>query len=161
MSILSFAALFLHVIAAVSWIGGMVFLSIALGPLLRNRQASAEVVGFFRAAARRFRMVVWMSIAVLLGSGPMLLHARGLSIIDPGAWPTILTIKLTLVFVLLVFTVLHDLVLGPEIRQAAMIPVGERTTRQQLVVHSASWIPRLALLLSLVVVATALALARS
>ena len=161
MSILWFAALFLHVIAAVSWIGGMVFLSIALGPLLRSRQASSEIVGFFRAAARRFRMVVWMSIAILLSSGPMLLHARGLSILDPRAWPTILTIKLTLVFVLLVLTVLHDLVLGPEIRQAAMFPTGERTTRQQLVVHSASWIPRLALLLSLVVLGTAVALARS
>lgn len=161
MSILWFAVLFLHLIAAVSWIGGMVFLSISLAPLLRSRRASSEVVGFFRAAAQRFRIMVWIAIAVLLSSGPMLLHARGLSIVDPGGWPSILTIKLTLVFVLIVLTVLHDLVLGPEIKQAAMIPIGERTTRQQLVVRSASWIPRVALLLSLVVLATAVALARA
>lgn len=161
MSILWFTAIFLHLIAAVSWIGGMVFLSTTVAPLLRSRQASSEVVVFFRAAARRFRIMVWISIAVLLSSGPVLLHARGLSIVDPGGWPFVLTIKLTLVFVLLVLTVLHDLVLGPEIKQASMIPIGERTRRQQLAVHSASWIPRLALLLSLVVLATAVALARS
>jgi uncharacterized membrane protein len=48
----------LHVLAAVSWIGGMIFLSLVLAPLVRNRKAAPEFMALFRSAARRFRFVV-------------------------------------------------------------------------------------------------------
>ena len=69
----------LHVLAAVSWIGGMIFLSLVLAPLVRSRKAAPEFMALFRSGARRFRFGVWGAIAVLLSTGPMLLQQRGLS----------------------------------------------------------------------------------
>ncbi|HWV44791.1 MAG TPA: hypothetical protein VN039_02010, partial [Nitrospira sp.] len=56
----------LHILAAVTWIGGMIFLSLVLAPLVRGRKAAPEFMALFRSAALRFRPIVWVAIAVLL-----------------------------------------------------------------------------------------------
>ena len=45
----------IHLLAAVTWIGGMVFLSSVLSPLLRSENVTAAL---FRSVAKRFRLVV-------------------------------------------------------------------------------------------------------
>lgn len=151
----------LHVLAAVSWIGGMIFLSLVLAPLVRGRKAAPEFMALFRSAALRFRPVVWVSIAILLTTGPMLLVRRGISMMEPGSWSTIVTVKLTLVGLLLVLTLLHDLVLGPRVSRVSAIPESQRTTGEQIVFKTARWLPRLSLLIALAVVVAAVILARS
>lgn len=54
----------LHVIAAVSWVGGMVFLSFVFAPLVRNGSLPGAPA-LFRAAALRFRVMAWSAVAVL------------------------------------------------------------------------------------------------
>lgn len=161
MSTLQFAALALHVLAAVSWIGGMIFISVVLMPIVNDPWTGAEIVTFFRHAARRFRVLVWGSIVVLLGSGPVLLEARGLSLLDPVGWPMILTVKLSLVLLLVVLTFLHDGLSGSRIKPLALVPEAERTVCQRLLLRSASWIPRLAFLVSLIVLMVGLLLSRT
>lgn len=151
----------LHILAAVSWIGGMIFLSLVLAPLVRSRKAAPEFMALFRSAALRFRPIVWVAIAILLATGPMLLSLRGIHVTSPTAWPVIVTVKLTLVFVLLCVTFLHDLVLGPRVSRVSAIPESQRTTGEQVVFRTARWLPRLSLLIALAVVVAASSLARS
>jgi len=151
----------LHILAAVSWIGGMIFLSLVLAPLVRSRKAAPEFMALFRSAALRFRPVVWIAIAALLITGPMLLAQRGLSVMAPASWPGIVTVKLTLVALLLFLTLLHDLVLGPRVSHVGAIPESQRTAGERFIFKTARWLPRLSLLIGLAVVIAAAMLARS
>ncbi len=153
--------LWLHLIAAISWIGGMLFLSLVLAPLVRSRKAAPEFMALFRSAARRFRSVVWSALAVLLSTGPVLLRERGFSIVDPSQWPQVLRIKIALVVVLLALTLVHDLLLGPKIRTISAVPEAERTSWEQTIFQTSSWLPRLALALALGVVLAAVVFSRS
>jgi copper resistance protein D len=127
----------LHILAAVTWVGGMLFLSLVLAPLVRSRKAAPEFMAWFRSAALRFRIVAWVAIGVLLLTGPMLLSQRGLALTVPSSWPHIVRLKLALVGVLLVLTALHDLVLGPRVSHAVAIPESSRTIWEHVVVRTA------------------------
>lgn len=151
----------LHILAAITWVGGMMFLSLVLVPLVRSRKAAPEFMALFRSAALRFRVVAWAAIGVLLITGPMLMSQRGIALTLPSSWPHIVRLKLALVGVLLVLTVLHDLVLGPRVSHAVAIPESSRTAWEHVVVRTARWLPRVSLLLALAVVGAAAVLARS
>ena len=151
----------LHVLAAVTWVGGMMFLSLVLAPLVRGRKAAPEFMALFRSAALRFRPVVWVAMVILVSTGPMLLSRRGIHVTDPASWPGIVTVKLVLVSLLLFLTLLHDLLLGPRVSRVSAIPESQRTSGEQMVFKTARWLPRLSLLIALAVVIAAVVLARS
>jgi uncharacterized membrane protein len=161
MSTFWFAVTALHILAAIAWIGGMMFLSLVLAPLVRSRKAAPEFMALFRSAALRFRLVVWTAMAVLLTTGPMLLAQRGIDMTNPATWPGIVTLKLALVSLLLFLTLLHDLLLGPRVSRVSAIPESQRTSGEQMVFKTARWLPRVSLLLALAVVIAAAVLARS
>ena len=151
----------LHILAAVTWIGGMIFLSLVLAPLVRGRKAAPEFMALFRSAALRFRPIVWVAIAVLLATGPMLLSLRGVQVSSPTSWTGIVTVKLMLVALLLLLTLLHDLVFGPQVSRVSAIPNSQRTAGERVVFKTARWLPRLSLLIGLAVMIAATMLARS
>ena len=49
----------LHLLAAISWIGGTIFLSVALVPVLKREPFASQKALLFRTIAMRFRAVVW------------------------------------------------------------------------------------------------------
>ena len=151
----------LHILAAVAWVGGMMFLSLVLAPLVRGRKAVPEFMALFRSAALRFRPLVWVAMVILVSTGPMLLSRRGIHVTDPASWPGIVTVKLVLVSLLLCLTLLHDLLLGPRVSRVSAIPESQRTRGEQMVFKTARWLPRVSLLLALGVVIAAAVLARS
>jgi uncharacterized membrane protein len=151
----------LHILAAVTWIGGMIFLSLVLAPLVRGRKAAPEFMALFRSAALRFRPIVWVALAVLLATGPMLLSLRGVQVSSPTSWTGIVTVKLMLVALLLLLTLLHDLIFGPQVSRVSAIPNSQRTAGEQVVFKTARWLPRLSLLIGLAVMIAATMLARS
>lgn len=151
----------LHVLAAVTWVGGMIFLSLVLAPLVRSRKAAPEFMALFRSAALRFRPLVWIAMVILVSTGPMLLSRRGIHVTAPASWPGIVTVKLALVSLLLFLTLLHDLLLGPRVSRVSAIPESQRTSGEQMVLKTARWLPRVSLLLALGVVIAAAVLARS
>jgi copper resistance protein D len=154
-------AISLHILAAVAWIGGMLFLSLVLAPIVRSRNSASEVLALFRSAALRFRLVVWGSMAVLLASGPLLLSQRQIAFTNPAAWPEILVVKLGLVACLLLSTFSHDLFLGPRVSRIAAIPESTRTAWEQTLVKTARWLPRLSLFIAMAVIVAAVVLART
>jgi putative copper resistance protein D len=153
--------IWLHLVAAVSWIGGMVFLSVVLVPTLKREPFASQKTLLFLAMARRFRVVVWGVIAVLLFTGPLLLHQRGIPIADPSRWPTTLAVKLGLVTILLLLTLAHDLIIGPRVGRIVQLPTESRTRFDHALVLWSRWVARFSLLLALAVLFAAVMLARS
>ena len=161
MSTFWFAVTTLHILAAITWIGGMIFLSLVLAPLVRSRKAAPEFMALFRSAALQFRILVWAAIGVLLTTGPILLSQRGIDMMQPASWPRIVTMKLTLVALLLLLTFLHDLLLGPKVSRVGTIAESQRTTGEKIIFKTARWLPRFSLLVALTVMVAAAVLARS
>jgi putative copper resistance protein D len=149
-----------HVLAAVVWIGGMVFLSLVLVPILKREPFAAQRGALIRTAALRFRLVVWIAIAVLLVTGPLLVMSRGWSPGEPAGWPSVLIVKLILIAILLLLTFAHDLFIGPRVGRILQVPEPSRSGHDRLLVASSSWLPRLSLLLALAVLFAAVSLAR-
>jgi uncharacterized membrane protein len=92
--------LFLHLLSAVTWIGGNI-LFFAVAPRLRTIPAAIRVLG------RTFRVLSWIALALLLATGLYLLQ-RGW---DWRGWP--LSLKLTLVGIAFVLKALHDFWIAP------------------------------------------------
>lgn len=153
--------IWLHLVAAISWIGGTVFLSVVLVPVLKQESFAPQRPVLFRTVARRFRTVVWGSIAVLLCTGPLLLHQRGISISSPSSWPLVVMVKLGLVTCLLLLTLTHDLVLGPLVGKILRLPPESRSGFDQALVRWSPLVARFSLVLTLGIVFVAIMLARS
>lgn len=151
----------LHLLAAIAWIGGMLFLSVVLVPVLRREPFVSQKTALFQAIAWRFRAVVWGAIAVLLFTGPLLLHQRGIPIADPSGWPKILATKLGLVTILLILTLIHDLILGPRVLQLVQMPPERRTGFEHSLVLWSPWVARLSFILALAVLLAAVVLVRT
>lgn len=62
-------AKFLHLAAAIVWLGGMAFMLLALRPSLPALDTPAQRLPLLAAVLRRFFALVWVAIGVLLLSG--------------------------------------------------------------------------------------------
>ncbi len=60
---------FLHLAGAMVWLGGMTFMLLALRPSLPLVETPAQRLPLLAAVLRRFFLLVWAAIAVLLLSG--------------------------------------------------------------------------------------------
>ena len=90
---------FLHLAAAIFWMGGMAFMVLALRPAAHAQLAPPERLPLMVQVLRRFFAVVIASIAVLLATGvPLLLQVPGAS--APPGWHamTALGVLMMLVF---------------------------------------------------------------
>lgn len=146
----------LHLLAAVTWIGGMVFVAVVLVPLLRRLPQASVRVELLSAVGRRFRAVGWIAIGLLVVTGLATLVLTGRPI------GPVLVAKLALVAVMMALAALHDFVLGPRwVRERAALagggaaadPAPNRNGR-----GAVTWLARLTLLLALVVLFLGLAL---
>lgn len=154
------ALVWIHLLAAVVWVGGMVFLSVVLVPVLRRDGLFAQYAMLFRAVAYRFRAVVWGAMGILVGTGLMLAAGRSIPVTEPRQWPTIFAAKMGLVAFLFSLTLLHDLVVGPHVRRVLGTAEAERTARERILVRYSVVVPRVSLLVSLLVLLLAVVLAR-
>ena len=135
---------FLHVFAALVWIGGMLFVALVLVPVVRAQADPALRARLFHDVGVRFRAVGWAALLVLLATGLINLWLRPyLFTLTRFQW------KLGLVVVALVLSAIHDFVLGPR----AGVPGADPSIRAW-----ASWVARLNVLVVLIVVVLGLAL---
>lgn len=108
------ASVWLHVLAAMTWIGGMVVFVAAVMPYFR-RQPTTLKTEFLEWFGRRFRVVSWTCFALLVVTGTFNLWARGVRLADfarpewhATAFGQIVLLKLTLVAVAVLFTIFHE-----------------------------------------------------
>ncbi len=142
---LQIVLIWIHVLAAMVWIGGMAFLSLVLVPALRCVDNPALRVDFLKLVGRRFRVAAWGSILVLIGTGLT-------NLVLLGQWPSfqtafgrLLVIKLLAVGLMLAVTTFHDVIASVRLRSSMGV---------------VKWLPRAGLVLGLVVVLCAVSLGR-
>lgn len=153
--------IWIHLLAAVAWIGGMVFLSLILMPVLKQAGFSGERRALFHSLARRFRLLVWASITTLLATGSVLLVSRAGSLSDAATWPFVMTLKLALVALLIALTAAHDFWLGPRVAALMQRSPTDRSTAEQRILRFSPWIARLGLILAVVILVLAVAVVRT
>lgn len=107
-SSLYLASVWLHIVAAMAWVGGMIFLVSSVIPLKKPE--------FTIAAARRFRVVGWIALGTLIVTGVLNVTYRGYGLeqfftggVFAGEWGHRLAMKLTCVGIVIALSVAHDL----------------------------------------------------
>lgn len=163
MSLLHFTVVVAHVLAAIVWIGGILFLALVGAPVLRRIDSASLRARLFTELGRRFRVVGWGAVLVLLVTGTLNLHFWGF--LRPGVmgsrdfWASPIGIslawKLGGVGVMLLLSAGHDLLLGPMAANAS--PGTERADRVRRI---GSWFARATAVAALIVVVAAVRLAR-
>lgn len=108
----------LHLLAATFWVGGLIFTSGVLSPVLRRDVAAPLRVPLVKAVGQRFSKFGRLALLLLVVTG--LYRVRFLFFISPGyLWTTlygkILSLKLGLFLGMLVLSFLHDGVWGPRV----------------------------------------------
>lgn len=110
-----------HVLAALLWLGGMLALALIGAPVLRQVEPPALRQELFRKMGERFLWIAWLCIAVLLVTGLLNLHFRGVlspSVLgDPSFWSgrygRALGWKLACVVIMVGVAAIHDFIVGP------------------------------------------------
>ena len=153
----------IHVLAALLWLGGMFFLAAVGAPVLRRVEPPSLRAELFQKLGVQFRRVGWIAILILLVTGSLNLHFRGLLSVDAlssaAFWRTpygvALAWKLLAVTAMLVVQAIHDFIVGPA---ASRLEPGSpdmlRARRQ------AALLARLSAILGILVVIAAVRLAR-
>jgi uncharacterized membrane protein len=155
-------SVWLHLIAACAWVGGIVFFAAVLVPVVRQ-QEPGTAAALVRAVGRRFRSLGWFSLGVLALTGVTNLLSRysPSDLATAAFWTspfgTALMTKLALVAAVIVVTIAHD-VAGVRAAAAVARDPGARETAQLR--RLASWLGRIDLLLALLVLFAALVLVR-
>ncbi len=167
MRYLYLASTYIHILAAITWIGGTIFLASVLVPLTRQVQSPPGAgAAYLRQAARRFRNVGWASLAVLVVTGITNLEFRNIrvwsALTSEGWFSSVLQVKVGLVAVVLVLSALHDFVLGPRLvrRLEAAGGASRSAPALQRQRKAVAWLARVNLLLMLAIVVAAILLVR-
>jgi len=118
-------SVWLHILAASTWIGGMLFLVLVLVPGLRGGDG-ARAAALLRDTGHRFRAVGWACFALLAATGAVNLWVRGVraaELVDPEWLATpfgsALGAKLAGFAAVLAISALHDFRVGPRASAAA------------------------------------------
>lgn len=140
------ASVWLHILAAMTWVGGMVAFVVLVMPYFRSESETARA-DFLLWFGPRFERVSWMCLAVLAATGTFNLWVRG---VQPGdffrpewratSFGLLLQWKLGLVALVTVLSATH----------------ARTGTRAQ-----ARWLGRALLILALAIVALAVSLVRA
>lgn len=70
-------AKFLHVLSVIIWVGGMFFAYMALRPVAADRLEPPQRLNLWEGVFSRFFPWVWLSVALLLGSGLYMMAQLG------------------------------------------------------------------------------------
>jgi putative copper export protein len=157
-------AIWLHILAATIWVGGIAFLVLVVVPWLRgvDRGLGAELIS---VTGRRFRLIAWICFAVFAVTGTFGLWMRGvrLSSFAETEWlrsdfGRIVITKLSLFALIVLLSLVHDFFVGPAataaMQQDASSPRADKLRRR------ASLLGRVTALAALAIVFVAVLLVR-
>lgn len=157
-------SVWIHVLAAMAWMGGMFFLVLVVVPWLRSGNGEGAGV-FLRETGERFRAVGWVCFALLTVTGTYNLWFRGVrfgSFVDAqwlaSDFGQAVLWKLGLFAVVLAVSGYHDFFIGPRAARAIERSAGSAQT--QALRRRASLLGRANALLALFIAAVAIMLVR-
>lgn len=120
-------ALFFHIMSAMFWVGGMLFLVLVIAPFLKTLPDPREKSKIYQTVGTQYRFWGWVAIITLLVTGPVMLATfYGIPpdrIFDPALHSTpfgrALAIKIGLVIIIVISSLVHDFWLGPKARNSS------------------------------------------
>lgn len=161
------AAVFLHLASAIIWIGGSLFLALVLIPAMRRfavppGQPGGPPPGMLDAVARRFRVISWVCIIMLVATGLYILPTRyGIGFTEffsvGGHFTATLQVKVALAAIVIWLSFIHDFIIGAYVNrllqatQQGAAPHPRLPLLRKIVV----WIARINLLLAVLIVVAA------
>lgn len=152
--------LWMHLAAAMVWIGGMVFLTFIAAPSLKKLVSPEMQAILYKDIGRRFKLVGWICIFILILTGPINIyhHVTSHHMIDDGEGNlhSIFVLKLGLVLIMILLSLVHDFVLGPLLGEK----IREGLTPPKLLKVIVPWMARINLVLGLIVIYLGLILAQ-
>ena len=157
-------SVWIHILSATVWIGGMAFLVLVVVPWLRSGGRS-QAAAFLAETGARFRSVGWSCFLLLVLTGSFNLWFRGVRLSDFGRaewlaspFGKTVVVKLGVFLAVLAISAVHDFRLGPQATRA--IAADPTSVISQRARRQASWLGRLNVLLALVLIAAGVMLVR-
>lgn len=157
-------SVWVHILAATVWIGGMLFLVLVVVPWLRKGTGSSAAL-FLRETGERFRDVGWACFALVLVTGTFNLWVRGVHLSDlvraewlQTSFGKTVMVKLGAFLLVLLVSAVHDFVVGP--RATREISADPRSSEAQTERRRASLLGRVNVVLALVLVGAGVVLVR-
>jgi putative copper export protein len=113
----------LHLTAAIVWVGGTLFTSLVVQPVLRAELSDDRRFVVYAGIGRRLSVVQWTTWSVLLATGLWKLWGvRATPEVFHGPFGRILGVKLALVAVMVGLSLAHSLSWGPALIQGKLAP---------------------------------------
>lgn len=158
----------IHIIAAFIWLGGMLFLAIILAPISRKIEPLSLRGNLLNAIGTRFRFVGWICITVLIITGVLNIFNRGMTyeIFLPSQlfgteFGTTLAVKLILVILMIILSSIHDFIVGPRMTVLMQnMKDGNSNLELQKLRRLVSWLARLNTIFAILLILFAVKLAR-
>jgi putative copper export protein len=103
----------IHLIAAVTLMGGLVFSQFVLNPAAQQNQADQKFKEVVRLAGRRFRTIAWVCLITLILTGSyQMLNESGSARIET-TWGVVLMLKIFLFVIVFGLILIHDFIIDP------------------------------------------------
>ena len=161
---------FVHIVSAIVWVGGAFFLALVVVPVAR-RLPPADRAALVAAVGSRFRVIGWTCLALLVASGLVNLHYRGVTwgsiasgTLLESTFGRLVAAKLALVVAMMAVSAIHDFVVGPASARAYAVAGADPSPAVRAEIANlrrrAAWLARVTALLALAIVAVAVALVR-
>jgi len=160
-----YLSLYIHILSAIFWIGGMLFTVAVLVPASRHKIIAPNRGTFFKIIGEKFSLISWILFLILIITGATNLTTRGFNLglfLDSNFWQAgfgyYLGIKLMLFSAVLIISGLHDFHFGPKAAQLMNSSPG--STKTQTFRKISSWLGRLNLLFGLLILYFAIRVVR-
>jgi uncharacterized membrane protein len=157
-------SMWLHLAAAMVWIGGLAFISMVLVPTLRTPALRPQALVLLRASGRKFQRIAYASFVMLAVTGVANLYLKAggsLAVVGallPTPYGRLLVAKVVLVLAIVALSLYHDFVVGPQAARA--LEANPASAEAKALRRRASRLGRINAMLSLVVMTLALLLVR-
>lgn len=125
-----------HLLAAIVWVGGTLAVALIVHPVLRGKLADAQRAAVYAELGRRLSWAQWVTWSLLLASG--LFKLRGILSVPAllhGPFGRVLAVKLALVAAMAVLSLLHARSWGPALTSPTLDP----RARAALAAKAALW----------------------
>ena len=163
---LYFFLVLVHILAATAWIGGMIFIAAVVVPYARRLKDRAAAADLIQVTGKLYKRVGHSSLGLLILTGFALLPARGVphsKLFDLQMWTSnpnaqILGLKLLLFVIMVGLGTYHDIAVGPRATELMRTSPGSPEALRARA--AASWIGRINMLVSLIILGLAVALVR-
>ena len=152
-------SVYLHILCATLWVGGMLFLVLVLLPAIKNHPERRNLLG---SVGIKFRLAGWIALIVLLLTGLFNMHYRGVSLADltANSYGKLFLTKLILFCITLIISAYHDFYIGPRSIKMMADTHAANARQTKRYVKTARIVGELNMLLALIAVALGILIVR-